>query len=560
MPALPRLVFAALVAITFSCAAIRPDPPRELQAYAGTPVSFETAESGRGAEYDWMFGDGQTPIRGPRATYSFARSGRYEVRALRGGQLAATFHVSVVPRPVLHAIPRDARAALYLSRTKDLRTALEFARRAVGPLVSDDLFDREPLLRIALSAEEGAAAELGLDEDEGLGVFRLGTGEWIGTVGTADDAKALAAARQRLEESGFRAAASAEGVLVMERGGVGLVGVVDRGYLYLATVDTPESAGGRVAGMRERLRAIPDDGLAGDSLLKELRGQIAEGQATVFWRDDMAGANEGVRGGAASLRFQGDEMDLDGRLRGDGPLWDASRSPQRPPLERGPEGPVLALSASVSPDDLARMIRGARASAGELDGLARLIEGDVAVAAYFDARATARAMRGGLPKPSSVGGTLIAHAGIRDRRGAERFLESSLERSALPFKKRSAADATTFLVEWGGHRAAIEVTDRRMSLEAGLPLRDRRGVALAESLRSRFVPLAFGPGHVSLLVDVGQVTREMDPGVSGRGVEAAAMLGMLSVFIRQATAVETIFLDLEPDPRGGRLRGRVTLR
>jgi hypothetical protein len=85
-------------------------------------------------------------------------------------------------------------------------------------------------------------------------------------------------------------------------------------------------------------------------------------------------------------------------------------------------------------------------------------------------------------------------------------------------------------------------------------------VALAEALRSRFVPTAFGEGHVSLLVDIGQVHREMDPAVSGGGVESAAMLGVLSVFLRQATAVETIFLDLEPDPRGGRLRGRVTLR
>ena len=124
---------------------------------------------------------------------------------------------------------------------------------------------------------------------------------------------------------------------------------------------------------------------------------------------------------------------------------------------------------------------------------------------------------------------------------------------------RSDADATVFLLEWSGRQTSIEVTSRRISLEAGEPLGDRQGVALAESLRARFVPTSFGTGHVSFVLDVGQVAKELDPGF-GRARGTPAILGLLSVFLRQATAVETIFMDVAPDENGGRMRGRVTLR
>jgi hypothetical protein len=106
----------------------------------------------------------------------------------------------------------------------------------------------------------------------------------------------------------------------------------------------------------------------------------------------------------------------------------------------------------------------------------------------------------------------------------------------------------------------VEVTNVRISLEAGEPLGDRQGVALAESLRARFVPTSFGTGHVSFVLDVGQVAKELDPGPFGHARGTPAILGLLSVFLRQATAVETIFMDVAPDENGGRLRGRVTLR
>ena len=556
---LPGAALAALAVFTAACAReVRPEPPRDVQGYAGVPLSFETAESSRGIEYEWAFGDAPGTVRGSRATHAFARPGQYTVVAMQRGQASATFHVTVMPRPVLSAVPPDARAVAFVPRAGDLAIAAEFFNRAIGSLVSDDFMDRAPLVRYGLSIRTGASpAELGLEEEEGVATFQWPNGGWIAAAGVADPSKALAAARRVFEERGFRAAHSEEGTLVLRRGRDGIVGLVDRGYLYLAHF-TDEDAAPELSTLRQRIGAMPADGISRDPILAELRARVPQAQAMVFWR---GGAMDGAfaRSGLAALRFEGDALDIDGRLQGEKPLWDATRSPPTPPLERGTEGPVLALSASVTPEDLARLIRDRGASAEEIDEAAGVLAGDLSVVAYLDAGATARAMRSG-PRVSAVAGTVIAQAGIRDRTAATRLVESVFERNEIRFKKRSASDATVFSVEWLGRPAAIEITDGRISLEAGEPLRDRRGIALAESLQGRFVPGSLGPGHVSFLVDVGQVSKELDPGLFGRGGGAAPVLAFLSVLVRQATAVDTIFLDVAPEERGGRLRGRVTLR
>jgi hypothetical protein len=553
---------AALAVVLGACAReIRPEPPRDLQAYAGEPLTFETAQSARGTQYEWLFGDESATVRGPRAAHAFARSGRYTVRAMQRGQSAATFQVTVLPRPVLNAVPPDARAVVFVPRARDLVVAMEFLNRAVGSLLSDEFVDREPLLRYGLSMRQGASAsELGLDDEEGLAVFRLAQGGWIAAAGIADESKALAAARRVFEERGFRAGQGGEGTVILHRGRDRIIGLVDRGYLYLASSPGEDAVAPSLTALRQRITAIPSDGISRDPLLAELRTQVPEGQGMVFWRENEIDALRSVHSGLAALRFVGDAMEIDGRLHADRPLWDQTRSPRGLPLERGAEGPVLALSASVAPEELARFVRGRHASAREIDEAARVLAGDLALTAYFDAGATARAMRNG-PRPSAVAGTLIAHAGIRDRAAATRLAESALERNEIRFKKRSARDATAFSLEWFGRPTTIEITDRHISLEAGEPLRDRQGIALAESLQARFVPASFGVGHVSFVVDVGQVAKELDPGPFGRGGGSAApVLGFLSALVRQATAVETIFMDVVPDARGGALRGRVTLR
>ena len=109
----------------------------------------------------------------------------------------------------------------------------------------------------------------------------------------------------------------------------------------------------------------------------------------------------------------------------------------------------------------------------------------------------------------------------------------------------------------------LTVASDRLSLQAGEALDARPRGNVGTGLRERFGASAFGPSHLSLMVDMGRLRAEMDapqqvPGVPAGQLSAAKAFG--GAFLDQLTPFEYAFLDLSPEEGGVRLRGRVVIR
>jgi hypothetical protein len=109
----------------------------------------------------------------------------------------------------------------------------------------------------------------------------------------------------------------------------------------------------------------------------------------------------------------------------------------------------------------------------------------------------------------------------------------------------------------------LTVTADRLSLQAGEALDARPRGNVGAALRERFGSNAFGPNHLSLMVDMGRLRAEMDaptqvPGVPSGQLSAAKAFG--GAFLDQLTPFDHAFLDFSPEEGGARLRGRVVVR
>jgi hypothetical protein len=561
---LSRLHRLALVLVLAGCArAAKPTHDQPLQAEAGVPVLFGAPDA---PELTWDFGDGTAPRRGRQVAHAFARAGQYEVRGLRGASPFERVQVAVVPRPVLHAIPPQSEGVLVVSRTRGtLEPAVDFFERALSGVASG-LAEKQPFARYALELSAGPPpSELGLDEDEGLASFVLtDPPALVAAVGIQDAQKALGFVRRQVAGQGMRVLRADPDALLLEEPtkGAQLFALVDRGYLYLTRLEDPAAAAEVVARLEQVIRAAPPEGMARDQTLHDLLDRVFEGQAFVFLPRLSAAPS---RSALVSLRFSAETLELDGVLHQGAPLWTEERAPELPLLEAVPEAPVAALTVSVPPEELAGFLLHAGAAgkderAATLE-LARVLTGDGWAAAWLDAQGTARKMasREGAP---DVAGTLWAELGIRDRKAATLLVDELLQRADLRYAIRNVGGVAHFDVRHEAWTGRVEVHPARVVVKVGEPPARRRVVPLADALRARSFPGAFGAQRMSLALDFGQLLRELDapPEDGAAGAREAMMRGLLSAFLSQASAVDAVMVDVAADPVGARLRARVTLR
>ena len=198
----------ACLAILASCAHTR------VPAYAGEDRTLQSGVPGpftgpgelpEGTEVVWDFGDGTPPQKGS-VDHAFPRAGDFTVTQTvqdkDGEKRTATAHVKVLRRSVPMAIPPDARAAL-VAQWPWARVSLQ--REIASRLGLRDFYDQ-----IARSLSEAvgfdvtsaeAAAQNGIDPDEGLGIFtvREDPEALLVAVGISDEAKAEGTVRKLLE-------------------------------------------------------------------------------------------------------------------------------------------------------------------------------------------------------------------------------------------------------------------------------------------------------------------------------------------------------------------------
>jgi hypothetical protein len=576
------LVAAGLLASGCHRAA-KPEMGLDRTVEAGIPVEFGSAQEGA-PEVTWNFGDGSPTQKAARLSHAFPRSGTFTVQALEGASEVGRVQLTVVPRPVLRAIPADATVAIYVPQLRgSVEPLVDFYERLVGPDTARRQIEEAPLLPMMLQSVRGSSTAV--DPEEGFGLFSVPAFEGtVALLGVLDGQAALDEVVKEFESEGLRVQRKADGSVLIElRESEPITAFLDRGYLYLAMPDTEEAEEGKpvkasvsspdAEGLRRHVMGFTGPGLSESPLLTELRGKVAEGSVYVFTRFPKEGA-DGFPGFFSSLRVQEGRAELDGFIPADKPLLAGKQGPIPALLEKAPMGPVAAAMVSIPPEELTKALVGApgsprRAEAMEswsqqgidAEALIGALRGDVTMLAYFDAPAFYRNfLTNKRPEPR---GSVLLEAGLTRSEPVVDALTKAFAEGAWNVETSKEKGVTRFRTRMMDQPLVLSVAADRLSLQAGEALDARPRENVGTGLRERFGANAFGPSHLSVMVDMGRLRAELDapsqvPGVPAGQLAAAKAFG--GAFLDQLTPFDHAFLDLTPEEGGARLRGRIVVR
>ncbi|WP_164017355.1 PKD domain-containing protein [Pyxidicoccus trucidator] len=569
--------------------AVRPELGQDRTVEAGVPVELGSREEGAEA-VTWELGDGTALQQAARLSHAYARPGAYTVRALHKGEEVGRVQLSVVPRPVLRAVPAGAQTALWMPRLRGgVEPLVDFYERLIGPENARRSLEEAPLVSLVLRGLDGGPSVV--DPEEGFGFFLLpGFDGVVALLGIQEPAEAMDAVVRELEEAGHRVLPQEDGSarVVPGDGGPPLLLFVDRGYLYLAVPESPD-APEEGEPMQAQLVVSPDPevarravmgltgpGLSEEPLLGELRGKVAEGSVYLYSgaRPEPEEEEGPVRGFFASLGVGPEQLELDGFLASSRPLWQSAGAPASALLEQAASGPMAAAQLSVPPEELAKLAFGSpgsprrertlelwRQEGLDAEALLKALRGDVAMLVYFDAPAFFRNfIRNKRPEPK---GTVVVEAGITSAEAVRGLVDKQLQDLSLGFTTQSLPDGVLYRTKVREQPVELRITAQRATLLAGEQLEGRPRGDVGTALRERFGGQAFGAGHVSVMLDLGQLRADLQapeevPGVPSGQLDAAqAFTGAL---LEQLTPLDSAFLDLSLAEGGARLKGRVSLR
>lgn len=603
MPLIPRrpgsLVALLLIAVAVGpwasgCRrAVRPDLGQDRTVEAGVPVDLGSQREDA-TPVTWEFGDGSDAQTAPWVSHAFSRAGAYTVRALHEGEEVGRVQLTVVPRPVLRAVPASARTVMWLPELRGhVGQLMDFYARLVGPENARRAVASSPLLPLLFADLEGGTGTV-VDPDEGFGIFLLPEFDGVVTLlGITEREAALNAVASELERAGHGVIPQPDGSVSVEpaSGGPPMLLFEDRGYLYLAVpegLEEPDEGEPQQAQVlaipdaevaRQAVRSLTGPGISEDALLTELRGKVASGSVYLFsGQQPGVAAEEGdalpIRGFAASLAVKPERVDLDGFLSSSTPLFQGARAPASALLKDAELGPVAAAQLSVPPEELARLAFGAPGSARrermvaslsreglDVEALLKALRGDVVLRAYFDIPAFFRNFIRN--KRPDLKGSIVVEAGLTESEPVRALVQKHLEDSVLRYTTQQEANGTLFRTWIREQPVELRIMPERASLLAGELLQGRPRGDVGAELRERFGGQAFSSGHVSVMVDLGRLradlrSAEKVPGVPGPLLGATKALS--GALLDRITPLDSGFLDFSPVEGGGRLKGRLSLR
>ncbi|NOK19803.1 PKD domain-containing protein [Corallococcus carmarthensis] len=589
---LPLFLLLAAVGLgVSSCRGLRPDLGPERTLEAGVPEAFGSTAP-KAPAITWDFGDGTPPRTAPGASHAWATAGRYTVRALDGEKELARVVLTVVPRPVLRAVPQDAQTVLWVPRLRgNVEGLVDFYKRLVGAGNARRTLEETPLAPLLLRSLSAGPSEV--DPEEGFGFFLLPDFDGVvALLGVTDSKAALAAVARELRSAGHQVLPREDGSARVDPvdGGRSMLLFADRGYVYLAVPDSPDAPepgetvkalaveeSPDVERVRRRVEALSGPGISENALLGELRGKVRDGSVFLFSAPPVPEAEKEdmpVRGFFGALAVQADQAELDGFLSSSRPLLGSTRGPASALLGRAAAGPVAAAQLSVPPEELARLVFGSpesprrqrtlerwRKQGLDAEPLLKALRGDVAMLVYFDAAAFFQGfIRDQRPSPK---GTVVMEAGLASVQPVLQLIQKQLQDNGLVFQKEAQGNTTRFRTRLMEQPVSLTLTPERATMEAGEVLTGRETGDVGATLRTRFGAEAFGPGHLSLMVDMGRLRADLAgvrevPGVSTGKLLASQVF--VTALLEQLTPFEYGFLDFSPADGGGRLQGRVVLR
>jgi hypothetical protein len=566
--------------------AVKPELGQDRTVEAGVPTEFGSAREDA-AVVTWDFGDGTASQTASQAFHAYARAGTYTVRALDGSEEVGRVQLTVVPRPVLRAIPPDATVALYVPRIRGAaETLVGFYEQLVGPDMARRQIEEAPFLPMVLDSVRGGADQV-VDAEEGFGLFSVPSFDGsVALLGIVDGPPAMEKVLREFEAAGRPVRREQDGSAWVEFEDEPAVRLfLDRGYLYLAMPEKQEAAEGQpvkaqavatpdVEALRRHVAGFTGPGLSESPMLTKLRGKVQEGSVYVFTSFPTPEEAEGFPGFFASLRVQQGRAELDGFMASDKPLLAGKQGPVPALLNKAPLGPVASGMLSVPADELAAWLMGAPGSARRAEalegmtakgldgeGLIGSLRGDVTLLVYFDAPAFYRNfITNKRPEPR---GAVLLEAGLTRAEPVVAAVSKAFEGSSWSVETGKEKGVTRFRGRVVEQPVLLSVSPDRLSLQAGEALEGRPVGDVGGALRERFGTGAFGPSHLSLMVDLGRLRAELDapeqvPGVPPAQLGAAKAFS--GAFLDQVTPFDHAFMDFATEEGGARLRGRVVLR
>jgi hypothetical protein len=530
---------------------------REQGVDTGTLVSF-SAE----AQRRWDFGDGAPPAQGQVVSHAFARGGRFLVKAFEGERVTDRISVLVQVRHPFHAVAPDAEAALVFRSLDELAPSVDFLERIGSAATVQRLLDSVPLVAFAL--EPGAVGRSSLDPLEGLGVYLpTGAAGLVSFVGVVDDALAKKAFGEWLVDHGYRP--DGEGSFSGPRGR--LLVLVDRGTLFAVIGETVDD----LQRLSQAVRRAPALGLEADGATAGALSDLASGGVAVLVRPQAstrASARVKPAGwtlGVGALRFERDSLRLVARALGPQPLWSTppAARPQRL-LAHAPEGAIAALSVDAPLVEVLKSV-GVPLDDGddegpELRGALAVLSRRVDVSMSFDVEGflAATIAAGGRPAPRV---TVLGETSAPDRLPVAALIDRVLSRRQEPFDTASQRAFQLWRTRGLDHPLELALDADTLYLRFGRRLADTRSVDLVAELARRSEG-ACGSGHLTALIDVGQLKRDvlqprLVPGVDSRKVVTTQAL--TATFLQQLTQVEQLFVDVGPAPFGATIFAELKL-
>ncbi|MCP3097740.1 PKD domain-containing protein [Myxococcus sp. K15C18031901] len=572
---------------------VRVDLGEDRTVEAGVPVELGSKEPGA-PKVTWEPGDGTPTFEGARLSHAYARAGTYTARALVSGEEVARVKFTVVPRPVLRAVPAQARSVLWIPRLRgNLEPLVDFYERLIGAENARQELEATPLMALLLRGIDGGPSVV--DPDEGAGFFFLP--EFDGTValvGVTEPEAAMEAVLRAAQEAGHEVSPLEDGAarLRSAEDGEEMLLFTDRGYLYLVVPESPEvpEDGAPVQAMavvppapttdmaypRQVVTGLTGAGLSEEPLLHELRAKVAEGSVYLYSGPPADDGEEPppLRGVFASLSVKPDRVDLDGFMSSTRPLFQGASAPASALLSQTALGPVAAAQLSIPPEELAKLAFGSPGSERRVrtlerwrergldaEALLKALRGDVAMLVYFDAPAFLKHLIQN--KSPEVRGSVLVDAGLTSAEPVLRLIDEHLEASPLRYQAEKVAGGKVYRTLLKGQPVELKVGPERATLVAGEVLEGRPRGDVGAALRERFGGEAFGAGHVSLMVDLGQLRADLRATKAVPGVSTAELVtakSFMGALLEQLTPLELGFLDFSLVEGGARVKGRLTVR
>lgn len=531
---------------------------RERPVEAGLPVPFFSDEA-----LTWDFGDGSPTVDAAQPTHTFNAAGRYTVRGFAGKQLREQISLTVSPRAALHLVPPDVELAVVLRDLSELGPLVDFSEAVLGVSAVQHALDVQPLL--AWAVDQAVAGNGGVDPREGGALFRWpGTEDVVVTVvGVVDSEAAQAGFSSALGSFGWERVSTVLGLTRFEREGRALDVFADRGALY--AVET--SITGRFPSAQARIGSMSERGLETRPELESLLDGLPAGGVVLFGRapDDSRWTM-----GAAAVRLTADTLRLEGSLLSAQPLWPVPAAPASRLLSKAPAGPVAIVSAMVSAESLLSTTLGPRrrdrltrelAEKGvDLQRLLAGLTGGADAVVYADVEGFVRdtLAAGGKPQPRA---TWLVEAPVTEASVFAPALDAWLRAHLDGLVTEREAQLQLWRGRWNELSTDVVLTPRALFIKGGAAVDERAPTDLLTPLLSDYDG-AFGPGHVSVLVDLGRLREELltprlmdiDPRKAITAQAAAVTV------LDRLTRLDSVMVDVVAAPAGANVQLVLRLR